>query len=127
MICDKNYLKFDNKYKLEKTINSISKEDIKFLMQLSSKYEIQRLNALFAHTVPIDSDNYFYPNSNYSIFDKTDKKYIFIGHTHYPQFISYYEKKIINPGSVSQPRDNLKKSSFIIADENFERIEFIRL
>ncbi len=49
--------------------------------------------------------------------------YIFLGHTHYPMMIKNF---VLNPGSVGQPRDRDKRSSYILLDTDKNSIEFKR-
>lgn len=82
------------------------------------------------------------PSKMAAIFERFDKR-CFVGHTHIsgvftdePDFyppsdlrgvykFSDYEKCIINPGSVGQPRDRDPRSSYAILDE--EGVEFVRV
>lgn len=127
MLTEVDYEKHDTKYNLIETKKKVNEKDLEYLKNLPIVFKNLEKSAVFSHTVPFGTSNYFYPNSDYSVFDRIEQGKIFIGHSHYPQLISYYDKKIINPGAVSQPRDNLKKSSFLICDDSMECFEFIRI
>ncbi|HTY12854.1 MAG TPA: metallophosphoesterase family protein [Candidatus Omnitrophota bacterium] len=40
-------------------------------------------------------------------------RYLFVGHTHRPLMLNYGDKKIINPGSVGQPRDGDPRAAYV--------------
>ena len=50
-------------------------------------------------------------------FELMKKTLLFVGHTHRPLNLEYEGKKIINPGSVGQPRDGDPRAAFIIYDD----------
>jgi len=118
------YLK---KYNLLFTKRVITKKSLNYLKKLPEKIIIKDANAILTHTVPFASDNYVYANSSFVRFKRIKHKFIVLGHTHYPMYVSYQEKKILNPGSVGQPRDGIEKPSFLICDFQKGIFEFIRI
>ena len=46
-------------------------------------------------------------------FNLMTKPVLFVGHTHRPLVLNYAEKKIINPGSVGQPRDGDPRAAYL--------------
>lgn len=50
-------------------------------------------------------------------FEKMTQKLLFVGHTHRPLILEHEGKKIINPGSVGQPRDGDPRAAYLIFDE----------
>lgn len=115
------------KYNFPYTRDVITKKSIQFLEGLKEYIILKEYNAILSHAVPYSENVYLYANSDFSILDNINFKYIFMGHTHYPMFMSYYDKKVLNPGSIGQSRDRNINSSFIICDIENERFEFIRI
>jgi len=117
----------EEKYNFPFTQKIITVESMNFLANLQDNIILIEEDAILSHAVPFSSNIYLYSNSDFTILDSVNYKYIFMGHTHYPMLMSYYDKKVINPGSVGQPRDSNSKSSFLICDMKDERFEFIRI
>jgi predicted phosphodiesterase len=100
-------------------------------------------NAFFTHGSPLFPEEWNYITSDYEAkiaFKKFSQHVCFIGHTHLP--ITYFEQKkngkenladseeprrIINIGSVGQPRDNNPRSSFAIFDTDTQTCEIERI
>lgn len=115
------------KYNMEKTRDVLKPSNIDFLLNLQDFIEMQEYNAILAHTFPVGSTNYIYPNSDFTIFDGMDYKYFLIAHTHRPSYFTYFDKKIINPGSVGQPRDGNVLASAVFFDLSNDYFEFVRI
>jgi putative phosphoesterase len=115
------------KYNFPYTRSVITSDSIQFLESLKNYIVLKEYNAILSHAVPNSDNIYLYANSDFAILDEIKYQYIFMGHTHYPMLMSYYEKKIINPGSIGQPRDKNIRSSFLICDIEDEHFEFIRV
>ncbi|MFA4905714.1 MAG: metallophosphoesterase family protein [Candidatus Margulisiibacteriota bacterium] len=60
-------------------------------------------------------------------FDLMTKPILFVGHTHRPLELTHEEKKIINPGSVGQPRDGDPRGAFLIFDAQKGEAEWLRV
>ena len=58
---------------------------------------------------------YIYPDVRMDRFRALPQKYFFLGHTHYGMLLDMGDKKIVNPGSVGQPRDG-HWPSFAVVD-----------
>ena len=76
-------------------------------------------------------DIYIYPDAEKKIIDKMfnhdpDFDLLVYGHTHYPVIWEQNNKKIINPGSVGQPRDRKPGASWVLWDSNTNDINFFR-
>jgi putative phosphoesterase len=53
--------------------------------------------------------------------------YVCIGHTHLPFLLDVDGKRVINPGSVGQPRDGDPRASYVVIEEGeveFRRVEY---
>lgn len=108
----------------------LSKNDIDFMKTFNVNKEITIDNKKFylTHGSPYNNlDGYLFANEaeklfrDKEFFNKYD--YILIGHTH---FMMFYRNKIINPGSIGQPRDNNFMPSYIIMDTSNDEILFRR-
>lgn len=115
------------KYNMRYTRKVITDSSVEYLKGLPGFIELKRYKAILSHAVPFTKDRYYYANSDFSVFDKVDYRIIFLGHAHYPMFMSYYNKKIINPGSVGQPRDGNKKAALLVCDLDKGRFDFVRI
>ena len=60
-------------------------------------------------------------------FNLMTKPVLFVGHTHRPLVLNYAEKKIINPGSVGQPRDGDPRAAFGLIETDTMTFEFHRV
>jgi len=58
---------------------------------------------------------------------KTKKNILVVGHTHNPFIKRYFDRLVINTGSVGQPRDNNPKLSYCILEAKNIDAEIIRL
>jgi predicted phosphodiesterase len=126
---EKMFLKgiYPEEYNLVYTKNVITDASLEYLKSLPENIILKDHKAILSHAVPFTDNEYFYVNSDFSIFDNIDHELIFLGHTHRPMLMSYHEKKIINPGSVGPARDKNEKSSLLICDLDNQRFEFIRI
>ncbi|WP_337860314.1 metallophosphoesterase family protein [Ferroplasma sp.] len=109
----------------------LGKNDLDFLktFKLNMDIEIDGKRFYMAHASPYNNlDGYLFANEAEKVF--RDKQffdghdYILIGHTH---FMMLYRNKIINPGSVGQPRDFTGKPSYVIIDTDDSSIAFKRV
>jgi len=60
-------------------------------------------------------------------FELMKKTLLFVGHTHRPLNLEQEGKKIINPGSVGQPRDGDPRAAFIIYDDKTGEAQLLRV
>jgi len=60
-------------------------------------------------------------------FELMTKPVLFVGHTHRPLHLNYKEKKIINPGSVGQPRDGDPRPAYLIYDSEKKKADLYRV
>ncbi len=116
---------------IESAVDTMSKEQLDFLVNLPDTKELNHSNKriLLAHGSPFKNNEYVYPDSvelHEKIF-KLKYDFVFLGHTHKPMIISKGSQRIINPGSVGQPRDKNPYASFAIVDFENENYEIIRV
>ncbi|WP_404284848.1 metallophosphoesterase family protein [Exiguobacterium aurantiacum] len=105
---------------------SISKENLNYLKSLPHERSliVNDLKIGLFHGSPWDPINeYCYPDYNFEKYKTLEYDYIFQGHTHYKMFKRVNNIKIINPGSLGQPRDK-GYPSFVIIDTTCDEIEF---
>ena len=105
---------------------SITYENFIFLKNLVSKRSlvIDNIKILLVHGSPWDPINeYVYPSHDFSKYRALDFDLVFQGHTHYRMKVKEGSCKIINPGSIGQPRDG-KGPSFVVYDTLRKKTEF---
>jgi putative phosphoesterase len=110
----------------------LNDEHLKYLKSLNfqKKIVINGKKILLCHGAPWKHDFYFYPNVKQKWINKIKKyKYDFIilGHTHIPMY-KYLSKKIkiINPGSVGQPRNGKCGASWMVLDSKKMNFRILR-
>ncbi len=108
---------------------SITPPNLEFLKQLSPEFILPRLDLAAFHGSPWNPvSQYVYPDSLTERFDELPYKVVFLGHTHYTMDIHREHMRIINPGSVGQPRDGGWPSYALYNTENdqlaFKRVQY---
>ena len=82
---------------------------------------------LLCHGTPSGNESYMYPNApkealaEYSFLPYD---FIIMGHTHYPMNIKTGTVRLVNPGSVGQPRTKRKEASWASLDTKTGNVEF---
>jgi putative phosphoesterase len=114
---------------LELTIKNLSSAEMEFLHTLpdSLKFQVGSKNILLCHGSPWDNDEYIYPDvkaEKLTEFESVEADFIFLGHTHYPMELDIGTKKVINPGSVGQPRNRKPGAHWVIFDLETEKLTF---
>jgi len=124
------------------TLKLISDDQKKFLQNLPIRKEIEIEGKTFylVHGSPRDPlYGYVFPEVDEqallkNMFMKTiagetrvSADFVLLGHTHKPMIRRIGETKILNPGSVGQPRDGDPRASFAIIDLDANSSEIIRL
>ena len=100
-------------------------------MPNTNKLEIDNYKILLCHGSPWDRDIYIYPDADKGGVNKMfeydpDFNVLVYGHTHYPVIWGKNKKKIINPGSVGQPRDRKPGASWALWDTDTNDVTFYR-
>ena len=126
---EKIFLKgvYPEKYNMPYTKNVLTDSSLDYLKALPEIIELKEYNAVLSHAVPFTDDDYCYADSDFSVFNSLNYNMIFMGHAHRPMLVTYHAKRIINPGSVGQPRDGIDKASVLICDLDDQRFEFVRI
>lgn len=117
---------------LEQTIQSLTKKNLQFLIDLPITCEIKTDNktTLICHGSPWDMDEYVYPDCSDETKHKYDNysyDYIIQGHTHYPMMFERGHKKIINPGSIGQSRNKLPEAHWATLDTQTGQTDFFKI
>lgn len=110
-------------------LKEISPQNMKYLKNLkkSEILEIDGLKIGLYHGSPFNADEYIYPDSSLSRFNKLKFDVLILGHTHWPMIKKVGKMTIINPGSVGQSRDYDNRASYAILDTKTRKIEIKRL
>ena len=95
------------------------------------KLSIGNYKILLCHGSPWDRDIYIYPDADEGVVNKMfeydpDFDVLVYGHTHYPVIWEKNKKKIINPGSVGQPRDRKPGAAWALWDTDTNDVTFYR-
>jgi len=96
-----------------------------------TKLNICNKKVVLCHGSPWDRDIYIYPDVDQDTVNKMfrhdpESDVLVYGHTHYPVIWDQNGKKIINPGSVGQPRDRIPGAAWALWDTTTNDVEFLR-
>ena len=78
------------------------------------------------HANPWNESLYIYPDSDLTGIELKENEILVLGHTHRPMLVNAGRGKILNPGSVGQPRDGNPRASFAILDTRTRQIDIVR-
>tara|TARA_B110000211_G_scaffold227930_1_gene283424 strand:+ start:181 stop:876 length:696 start_codon:yes stop_codon:yes gene_type:complete len=111
-------------------LETLSQEQINFLatMPIIMEFEISNRAIILCHGSPVDVDEYIYPDSDLSKLtwlDSHSSQIILCGHTHYPMLREMNSTTILNPGSVGQPRNGVRKAHWVLFDTTKNTFEFM--
>ncbi len=113
----------------------MSPRDLEFLRRLpvteTFKDDLGR-TYLIVHgspRAPIDEYVFpWFPREDFrAILSHVDQDDLLLGHTHVPMLIEINDRRIINPGSVGQPRDGDWRASYATLDTERGEVEFYRV
>ena len=95
------------------------------------RLQIDNYKILLCHGSPWDRDIYIYPDAVEGVVNKMfeydpDFDVLVFGHTHYPVIWEKNKTKIINPGSVGQPRDRRPGAAWALWDTDTNDVTFYR-
>ncbi len=80
------------------------------------------------HASPWDEETYLYKDSpRLNDIVLAEDEILILGHTHHPMESICGNGKLVNPGSVGQPRDWRPSASYAILDEGSGAVEFRRV
>lgn len=93
------------------------------------KLDFGGCNILLCHGAPWDVDQYLYPDAEEALIDRCrsdEYDILVLGHTHYPMDRSFGAMRLINPGSVGQPRNRQPGAHWAALDTENHQVEFFR-
>lgn len=113
------------------TSKVILPQNLEYLKSLESKQilVIDNTKILLAHGSPYSEDDYIYPDNLFlpHMLMKHDVDMIILGHTHVQFSYKFENKRIVNPGSVGQPRDNNNSAAYAIFITQSRKLIFKRV
>jgi putative phosphoesterase len=108
-------------------MESITPESIEFLKKMPTHFKDHDLGIAAYHGSPWDPlGEYVYPDSAPARFAELPFKLVLLGHTHYPMDVHTDNGRIVNPGSVGQPRDG-GWPSYAVYDDDIRNLEIKRI
>ena len=115
---------------IEWTSKVLTEANRQFLLKLPFIFSLD--NAFLVHASPHKPENWGYILSPWEAdwnYDYFDEDLCFVGHSHVP--VEYKDdrssKRIINAGSVGQPRDNDPRSCYYLYDSESQKGKWIRV
>jgi putative phosphoesterase len=114
---------------LRVALEQLSAERLDDLCRLQHplRLEIDGIRILLCHGSPWDLDQYIYPDAkdeSLAMLDGSGYDLIVTGHTHYPMDLIFGSARVVNPGSVGQPRNRKPGAHWAIFDTETRSIEF---
>lgn len=88
--------------------------------------ELDGCRVLLCHGAPWDVEQYVYPDAVPDLLQRCFKPeidFVVLGHTHYPMVRQIGAARIINPGSVGQPRNRQPGAQWAFLDTESRRVE----
>ena len=114
-------------YRTEWTRHELSRENLEWLAGLPVERRIGQ-SVVIRHASPWDEETYLYPDKAHRYTSEfSGIPTLIVGHTHYPMDLTVGATRIINPGSVGQPRDGDARASYAILDTAPMELEFRRV
>lgn len=114
---------------LEVALGQLNEKQLEWLCELPHPLhlDIEGCRILLCHGSPPDVDRYIYPDAPADLLKDCDMPGIDIvvtGHTHYPMEHRLTHSRLVNPGSVGQPRDRRPGAQWAILDTAGRTVEF---
>ena len=122
---DKKLKQLDQKYGKSYSMlkSSITKNSFEYLKNMQD-FEKNEIYEAYHGSPSNYFSEYIYPDNRTLKFNM-HLPYLFLGHTHYQMDKRINNTRIINPGSIGQPRD-MNKPSFAVVDTKENQVEFVR-
>lgn len=117
------------KYRLEWTKEMLRPDNLDWIKALPQTVRIRArsLYLMLRHANPFDEEAYIYPDTDLGPYSQSPNQLLIVGHTHHPMLRRAGGGKILNPGSVGQPRDHLSPHpSLARVALDCGRVEFMR-
>lgn len=104
-------------------LNKKHTDIITWIKKLPSSWEGLKAICAAYHGSPWKAlDEYIYPDVSLERFKNLQYLWVFLGHTHYPMDRSEDSVRVVNPGSLGQPRNN-RWPSFAVVDLTMQSVE----
>ncbi len=107
----------------------LSSEEVGFLRRLpiDNQFSIDSMNFELVHGSDLDTaslgESGSSSDTDYNDFDKQERNYILIGHSHKPYIRIVGNTTILNPGSAGQPRDFNPRASYAVIENGVPYIK----
>ncbi|BDW85771.1 metallophosphoesterase family protein [Roseicyclus marinus] len=119
---------------LARAIEWLRPAQIEWLLDLPAITQFQRgrFRVLLAHGTPKDVDEYLYPDASEEKLEQVEAAcgqgvdLLVLGHTHYQKLWDRSALRILNPGSVGQPRDRVPGAAWALLDTESGEIDLYR-
>ncbi len=113
---------------IDHAIQRLSPADIDMIARLprSLRLKFGGKSLLLAHGAPWDTDCYMYATASATLWDRLGEAgtdYVVLGHTHHRLIRQIGMTRVINPGSVGQPRDRRPGAAWAILDTVTDEVE----
>ena len=110
----------------------LNHSQLNFLARLpvTRRVELDGLKFYLVHATPRDPfDEYLRDDEEgwLARLESVEADFICVGHSHQPFCLDLGDRKVINPGSVGQPRDGYPRASYFVIDDGqvtFHRVEY---
>jgi len=99
-------------------------------MPVTQHVQVGDHSFLLVHATPRDPMDEYIPNdkAQWEVrLEHVDVDFVCVGHTHVPMELKVGNTKVINPGSVGQPRDGDSRAAYAIIEDGkvtFHRVEY---
>ena len=99
-------------------------------MPVTQHIQVGDHSFLLVHATPRDPMDEYLPNDAaqwQARLEHVDVDFVCVGHTHVPMELEVGSTRVINPGSVGQPRDGDPRAAYAIIEDGavtFHRIEY---
>jgi putative phosphoesterase len=114
---------------LRSALETLAPRQLNMIENMPSRafLNVEGCKILLCHGTPSDPEAYLYPDAPQEVlreFGAMAFDFIIMGHTHYPMDIKAGNVRLVNPGSVGQPRTKEKGASWAILDTKTREVIF---
>lgn len=106
-------------YRTEWTRSVLHRDHLRWLsaLPIEQTFELDGTKLRLRHASPWDEETYLYPDS--ALLDEIDleeREVLVVAHTHRPLDVVRGRGRVVNPGSVGQPRDRVPGAAYAVID-----------
>jgi predicted phosphodiesterase len=120
----------DREYRTAWTREALSPDHLRWLRDLPAELDARwdGIEATVRHASPWDEETYLYPSSpDLARIDLRAGQLLLLGHTHRPLSAVAGQGRVVNPGSVGQPRDWNPTASYAVLDTQTGQVDHHRV